>query len=98
MGVGIVYAFSNIGMGPTIWTTIFPALAATILLVLMWLLIESIGRGVAEAITIDRDVATAFRLAGAMIGCAIILGRAAAGKWVSWIKPGAISLTMAGPP
>src|SRR5665213_528647 len=83
MGVGIVYAFSNIGMGPTIWTTIFPALAATILLMLMWLLIESISRGVVESVTIDRDIATAFRLAGAMIGCAIILGLAAAGKWVS---------------
>jgi peptidoglycan/LPS O-acetylase OafA/YrhL len=51
---------------------------------MMWLLAESIGGGVAEAITIDRDSATALRLAGATMGCAIILGRAAAGKWVSW--------------
>jgi hypothetical protein len=84
LSVGTVYALSNIGTGPTIWTTVLPALAATILLAAMSMLIELLGGQVAEAITIDRDVATAMRLAGSVLGCAIILGRAAAGDWVSW--------------
>jgi hypothetical protein len=84
LAVGCVYALSNIGSGPTIWTTVIPALAASILLATMSILIELVGEQVAEAITIDRDVATAMRLAGGVIGCAIILGGAAAGNWVSW--------------
>jgi hypothetical protein len=84
LGVGIVYALSNIGAGPTIWTTILPVIVATILLALMALFIEVIGGAVADAVTIDRDVPTALRLAGAVLGCAIILGRAASGDWISW--------------
>ncbi len=83
-GAGLIYALSNVGTGPTIWTTIVPALAATILLVLLWLMIEWIGGGVADAITIDRDVATALRLAGATVGCSIVLGSAASGNWIAW--------------
>ena len=83
-GVGLVYALSNVGSGPTIWTTILPALAATVLLAAMLLLVEWIGGAVSETVTIDRDVATALRLGGAAIGSAIILGRAAAGDWASW--------------
>jgi hypothetical protein len=84
LGVGTVYALSNVGAGPTIWTSILPAFVSTILLTLLAMLIEVTGGAVAEAVTIDRDVPTALRLAGAVLGCAIILGRAAAGDWISW--------------
>jgi hypothetical protein len=84
--VGIIYALSNIGTGPTIWTTIIPALAAALSLALASLLIELIGGHVAEAITVDRDLSTGIRLAASLLGCAFILGRAAAGNWVSWTK------------
>jgi hypothetical protein len=84
LGVGLVYAGSNIGAGPSIWTTILPAFVATIALLSMTLLIELSGGSVADDITIDRDVASGLRVAGAVLGCAMILGRAAAGVWVSW--------------
>jgi uncharacterized membrane protein YjfL (UPF0719 family) len=83
-GVGIVYALSNIGTGATIWTTLLPGLVATFALLLMSLLAELIGGSVADAITIDRDVASGLRSGGAALGCSIILGHAAAGDWTSW--------------
>jgi uncharacterized membrane protein YjfL (UPF0719 family) len=83
-GVGIVYALSNIGTGATIWTTLLPAFVATVVLLLMALLVELTGGAVADAITIDRDVASGLRLGGAVLGCSIILGHAAAGDWTSW--------------
>jgi uncharacterized membrane protein YjfL (UPF0719 family) len=84
LGVGIVYALANIGTGATIWTTLVPAFVATVVLLLMPLLIEFIGGAVADAITIDRDVASGLRLGGAVLGCSIMLGRAVAGVWTSW--------------
>jgi uncharacterized membrane protein YjfL (UPF0719 family) len=84
LGVGIVYALSNVGSGPTIWTTLVPAFAATLALLLMALFIELTGGSVADAITIDRDVASATRLGGAILGCSIVLGYAVAGDWTSW--------------
>jgi uncharacterized membrane protein YjfL (UPF0719 family) len=83
-GVGIVYALSNMGTGATIWTTLLPGFVATIALLLMPLLVELTGGSVADAITIDRDVASGLRLGGAALGCSIILGHAAAGDWTSW--------------
>ncbi len=65
--VGIVYAHSNVGAGPTIWTTIWPALAASVLVVLTSLLVEFVGEDVADAIAIDRDIAAALRFAGALV-------------------------------
>jgi uncharacterized membrane protein YjfL (UPF0719 family) len=83
-GVGIVYALSNIGTGATIWTSLLPAFVATVALLLMPLVIELTGGTVADTITIDRDVASGLRLGGAVFGCSIILGSAAAGDWRSW--------------
>jgi uncharacterized membrane protein YjfL (UPF0719 family) len=83
-GVGIIYALSNIGEGATIWTTLVPGFAATFVLLLMFVLIELTGGAVADAITIDRDVASGLRLGGAVLGCSIILGHSAAGDWTSW--------------
>ena len=83
-GVGIVYALSNMGTGATIWTTLLPGFVATVALLLMPLLVELTGGSVADAITIDRDVASGLRLGGAALGCSIILGHAAAGDWTSW--------------
>jgi hypothetical protein len=84
LATSIVYAASNIGSGPTIWTTIVPALLATIVLGLLWIISDRIGGGLIDSIVIDRDVASALRMGGALIGCAIILGRATAGKWTGW--------------
>ena len=84
LGVGVVYALCNIGSGPTIWTTILPALVATVLLAGLAVTVELFGRTVADAVTIDRDIAAALRVGGVALGGAVILGRAGAGDWISW--------------
>ena len=39
--------------------------------------------GVSETVTVDRDAAAAVRLAGFLIACGVVLGRAVAGDWES---------------
>lgn len=84
LGLGIVYALCNIGSGPTIWTTLLPALVATIALLLLTIAFELIAGTVVDNITIDRDSASALRFSGTVLGAALILGRAGAGDWISW--------------
>jgi hypothetical protein len=79
----IIFALSNVGGGPTIWTTILPAAGASAALLVLWMLMEMTS-GIAESITVERDCASGLRFAGAMIGCALVLGRAAGGLWKSW--------------
>lgn len=79
----VTYAGANIGSGPTIWTTIIPAIAATLWLWLLWLALEFTTH-LSETITIDRDRSTGIRFAGWCLATALILGRAAAGSWTSW--------------
>jgi uncharacterized membrane protein YjfL (UPF0719 family) len=83
LGVMLAYAFSNIGDGPTIWTTLIPAFLATLTLMLLWFMLETISR-VADAVTIDRDVASGLRLGAFLIATGLILGRAMAGDFVSY--------------
>jgi len=83
LGSMAIYAYSNIGAGPTIWTTIAPAFVGTVAWLILWLIIELISRP-SEAITIDRDEATGIRLAGWLLACGLIIGRSAAGDWTSW--------------
>jgi hypothetical protein len=83
IAVTICYAASNIGEGDTIWTTLIPAAWALIALGLLWMSVELIGQ-FSESITIERDMAAGSHLAGFLIGCSLILGRAVAGDFVSW--------------
>ena len=82
IGTILCYAGANIGEGATIWTTFIPAAMATAALLALWLTLELFTR-LSEAITIDRDTASGFRLAALLISCGLVLGRAAAGNWVS---------------
>jgi uncharacterized membrane protein YjfL (UPF0719 family) len=82
-GVTLAYAGSNIGNGPTIWTTLAPAFVATSVLLALWFILELIG-GAFEAITLDRDVAAGIRLAAFVVCAGAILGRAMAGDWLDW--------------
>lgn len=84
VSVGLIYAGANVGGGPTIWTTLVPAVAGIVALFALRLAIEFIGGNVFETVTIDRDFSAGLRLAGAMVGCGVILGRAAGGEWASW--------------
>ena len=79
----ICYAGANAGEGPTIWTTFIPAAIATACLLLLWIFYELLTRSF-EAVTIARDRASAYRLAGWLVAAALILGRAAAGDFQSW--------------
>jgi len=82
-GAMSLYAWCNVGAGPTIWTTIWPAGVATAAWVILWLLVE-VTTHVSDACAIDRDTASALRLAAWLIGNGWILGRAMAGDWTSW--------------
>ena len=84
LGVMLVYALANIGNGPTIWTTLIPALVATAALLALWAVVESAAGGIAEAITVDRDVASALRLAAFLVAAGAVIGRAMAGDWHDW--------------
>ncbi len=82
-GVMLAYAGSNVGNGPTIWTTLAPASVATLVLLAAWALLEGMT-DTAEAITVERDLATGVRV-GAFLACAgAVLGRAMAGDWYDW--------------
>lgn len=83
IGVGIIYALANVGLGPTIWTTLIPALVVILLLGFSFLLAESVSR-VAEAVAVGRDVATGLRVAAMAVSVSLVLGRAVAGDWSSW--------------
>lgn len=82
-GVMFSYAGSNIGNGPTIWTTLVPAFVATMTLLVLWGFLAWVG-GARDAITIDRDMAAAIRLAAFLICAGMILGRAMAGDFSDW--------------
>ena len=82
-GAMAIYAWCNVGAGPTIWTTIWPAAVATIAWAVLWAVIEA-ATHVSDAIAIDRDPASALRLAGGLIAMALVLGRGMAGDWTSW--------------
>jgi hypothetical protein len=82
LGLASCYAGGNIGDGPGWWVVAFAGLLATGGLWIVWALAESVT-GVADAITIERDVAAGWRLGGLLFGAGLVLGRAVAGDWVS---------------
>ena len=83
LGVMFAYSGSNIGNGPTIWTTLVPAFVSTGVLLALWFALELMGSGW-EAITLDHDVAAGIRLAAFLVCTGAILGRAMAGDWIDW--------------
>lgn len=83
LATSLIYAGGNIGAGPTIWTTILPAAAASIALVVLWFIVEASAH-VGDAVTIDRDTASGIRMAGWAVAAAIVLGRSVAGDWTGW--------------
>jgi len=101
IGIAIAYALANIGVGPTIWTTIGPAVLACVTLIVLWAILELIGN-VSDAVTIERDLASGLRLAMFLICAGLILGRAVAGDyssaqatWDDFLKQGWPALPLA---
>ena len=82
IGITLAFAGGNIGDGPGWWVVFFAAALSTGALFLAWLLLDAFT-GVSDGVTIDRDRATAFRLAGFLVAEGMVFGRAAAGDWVS---------------
>jgi uncharacterized membrane protein YjfL (UPF0719 family) len=82
-GCGVIYAGSNIGAGPTIWTTIAPATIGSIALLLLGFFVEVLGRP-SEFIAIDHDLATGLRHCAFFLGAGLIIARAAAGDFTTW--------------
>ena len=77
------YAGSNIGSGPTIWTTILPAIIASGTLMILWIGIELTTR-LSEVVTIDRHVPSALAACGYLIAAGADLGWAMSGDWENW--------------
>ena len=82
LGVTFAFAGGNVGDGPGWWVVVFAAALATGVLYLLWWGLDTLAH-VGDAITIDRDDATALRLAGFLVAAGIVLGHAVAGDWVS---------------
>jgi hypothetical protein len=76
-------AGSNIGSGPTIWTTLGPAAVATGTLLALWAFIR-IFSGVVEVIAIERNVPSACVVATALLAIGANLGWAMSGDWQDW--------------
>jgi uncharacterized membrane protein YjfL (UPF0719 family) len=83
LGFMACFAGGNVGDGPGWWVVIYSAILATGAVSLAWLVLDLLT-GMADAISIDRDVAAGVRAGGFWIGAGIILGRAVAGNWVSF--------------
>jgi hypothetical protein len=83
VGATLCYAGANIGEGATVWTTFIPAAGGSAALFLLLLLLQLFTR-VSDAVSIDRDEASALRLAGLLISGGVIVGRAVAGDFRSW--------------
>jgi uncharacterized membrane protein YjfL (UPF0719 family) len=81
LGMTLAFSGGNIGDGPGWWVVIFSAGLATAGLYILWGLLELAH--VSEHVTVERDSAAGVRLAGFLIAGGMILGRAAAGDWIS---------------
>ena len=82
LAITLCYAGGNIGDGPGWWVVVFAAGLSTLALCAAWMLLE-MATGVSDVVTVDRDGSAALRLAGFLVACGLILGRAVAGDWVS---------------
>ena len=82
VGLTLAFAGGNVGNGPGWWVVVFAAGLASTALFAGWALVQ-LATGTAESVTIERDTATGVRLAGLLTAAGLVLGRAAAGDWVS---------------
>lgn len=82
LGLTLCFAGGNVGDGPGWWVVLFSAALASLGLFVAWLALEALSV-LSDAVTIERDAAAGLRLAGFLIACGLVLGRAVAGDWVS---------------
>lgn len=82
VAVALAFAGGNVGNGPGWWVVMFSAGLATGALLLVWLVLDALT-AINDSVTIDRDTASGMRLGGLLVGSGVIVGRAAAGDWIS---------------
>jgi len=82
-GAACCYAGGNVGEGPGSEVVIFSSGLATVYFFLVWWVLSLLTE-VDYTVTIDRDPAAGLRLGGFLSAAGLILGRAAAGNWVSY--------------
>jgi uncharacterized membrane protein YjfL (UPF0719 family) len=82
LGLMACYAGANIGDGPGWWCVLIAGALASAAWLLLWALLQC-AASLAERITVDRDPATAWRLAGFLLATGLLCGRGAAGDWTS---------------
>ena len=82
LGATAIYAGSNIGDGPGWWVVVFTGGIATA----MWLALLGVKQltcSVFQRITVDRDFSASIRMSFYMLASGLIMGRSAAGDWIS---------------
>ncbi len=82
MAVAVIYAGGSIGEGPSYFNNVFSAGLATLVLFVLWILLE-IGANVSLSIAEERDLASGLRMCGFLLASGLLLGRAVAGDWHS---------------
>lgn len=82
LGIGLIYAGSSTGDGPTFAENFFSAALGTFALFVLWGLLEAVGN-VSTSIAEDRDFASGLRLGMFLLSVGLIFGRALAGNWHS---------------
>lgn len=82
LGITLVYGGANIGEGATVWMTFGPGALGAMVWSGGWMLLEWFC-GFGDAVAIERDGASAWRLAGFLVASGAIIGWGVAGNFVS---------------
>jgi uncharacterized membrane protein YjfL (UPF0719 family) len=83
--IGLTFCFcgGNIGEGPGSEVVVFSSGLATIGFFLVWYILILLTE-IDSTVNIGRDIAGGLRLAGFLVAASLILGRSAAGNWISY--------------
>jgi hypothetical protein len=75
-------AGANIGDGPGFEAVLFCVVLATAYLLALWFVVARIS-GLAETITVERDLGAGIRAGGWITGTGMVIGASVAGDWIS---------------
>lgn len=81
-GLMACYAGANIGDGPGWWCVLFAGGLGSAVWFVAWAVVQKAG-GLAEAVTVERDVDAGIRLGAFLLAAGLLCGRGAAGDWTS---------------
>lgn len=84
LGLAIIYSGANIGDGPGWWCVFFAAGLGTSAWFLLGMIVN-LFTGLFERITVERDIGCGIRTGFYLLASGIVLGRASAGNWTSFL-------------